>query len=248
MLAGQPRYPCGRDAFGEDATAMATQYRTTARFAIESIEGLLLSPLIILMWPIARRWLRDWGSTAAERAESWPGDALAPAATVVQTRAVDIRAPAAAVWPWVVQFGLGRAGFYSYELIERLVGIPVRNVESMLPDYQSLEVGEEIKLHPDAPGIPVGKVDPGRHVCFGGIGEPTTDIQELRRSWSMYIVSLSPRSTRLVLRTCIEELQAPTVTKRLGAALETPVDFIMEQRMLRTLRRLSEECGEAALQ
>ena len=96
------------------------RYRTTARFAIESIEGLVVSPVIILSWPLTKRWLRNWGSTPAERTKAWPGDELAPAAVAVYTRAIDVSAPSDVVWPRVVQFGLGRAGFYSYELIERV--------------------------------------------------------------------------------------------------------------------------------
>lgn len=199
----------------------------------------MLAPVIILSWPLAKRWLSNWGSTPAERAKDWPGDELAPAAVAICTRAVDVAAPAEVVWQWVVQFGLGRAGFYSYELIERLVGIPVRNVESILPDHQDLTVGEEIKLHPEAPGIPVGMVAPDHHVCFGEPGEPTERTPDPRRSWSIYVVPTSPGSARLVSRTCIEGLRAPTVKKRLGLAFEAPVDFIMEQRMLRTVRRLS---------
>lgn len=220
--------------------ATSPRYRTTARFAIESMEGLVLSPVIILSWPAAKRWLRNWGSTPAERASAWPGDELAPAAINVYTRALDVPAPSKVVWQWVVQFGLGRAGFYSYELIERLVGIPVKNVESILPDHQELNVGEEVKLHPQAPGIPVGMVTPGQHLCFGELGETTAETPDPRRSWSIYVVPVSPSSARLILRSCIEELRDPTVKKKLGAAFEVPIDFIMEQRMLRTVRRLSE--------
>lgn len=228
----------------EENLATSPRYRTTARLVIESIEGFALSPVIILSWPVAKRWLSSWGSTPAERARAWPGDELAPAAVAIYTRAVDVAAPAALVWQWVVQFGLGRAGFYSYELIERIVGIPVRNVESILPDHQDLTVGEEIKLHPKAPGIPVGKIAPGQYVCFGEGAEPTRRTPDPRRSWSIYVLPTSPTSARLVSRTCIEELRAPTVTKSLGLALEAPVDFIMEQRMLRTVRRLSEKRRE----
>jgi len=227
----------------EGDLATEPEYRTAARFALESIEGIALSPLIFLSWPVAKRWLSNWGSTPAERAKAWPGDELAPAAAVVYTRAIDVSAPAEVVWRWVIQFGLGRAGFYSYELIERLAGIPVRNVESILPNYQDLHAGEEVKLHPDAPGIPVGMVAPGHHVCFGEPGETTVRTPDPRRSWSIYVLSTSPGSTRLVLRSCIEELREPTWNKRLGVALEAPIDFTMEQRMLRTVRRLSEERG-----
>lgn len=219
---------------------MATQYRTTARFAIESVEGFLLSPLIVLSWPIAKRWLANWGSTRAERARTWPGDALVPNAATVHTRAVDVAAPPETVWPWVVQFGLGRAGFYSYELIERLVGIPVKNVESILPECQDLKVGDEVRLHPDAPSIPVGIVVDGREVCFGDSGETAEQTPDPRRSWSIYVVRTASNATRLILRSCVEQLRDPTVKARVGLALETPIDFTMEQRMLRTLRRLAE--------
>ena len=72
---------------------------------------------------------------------------------------IDIDAPAERVWSFVVQFGLGRAGFYSYELLERLVGIPVTNVESVEPAWQSLQLGDEVVLHPKAPGIPVAIIE-----------------------------------------------------------------------------------------
>jgi len=224
--------------------ATAPTYRTTGRFALESIEGLVLSPLIILLWPVAERWLSNWGSTPQEHATEWPGDELAPAAVNIYTRALDVSAPSEVVWQWVVQFGLGRAGFYSYELIERLVGIPVKNVESILPDHQDLNVGEEVKLHPEAPGIRVGMIATGHHVCFGERGETTVETPDPRRSWSIYVVSTSPSSARLILRSCIEKLRDPTMKKKLGAAFEAPIDFIMEQRMLRTVRRLSEARSE----
>jgi len=218
-------------------------YRSVARFALESVEGLALSALLILTWPVTMRWLGNWGSMPAERDRVWPGDALAPAATAVYTRAIDVSAPAPLVWRWVVQFGLGRAGFYSYELIERMLGIPVKNVESILPEYQHLQVGQEIKLHPAAPGIPVGILAPGRYVCFGELGTTTAGTPDPRRSWSIYVLGTAPGSTRLVLRSCIEDLRDPSLLKKLGAALEVPADFTMEQRMLRTLRRLSEGSG-----
>jgi hypothetical protein len=225
----------------EVEVATEPKYRTTVRFALESLEGLVLLPLLMVAWPIAKHVLGNWQSTPEERTRAWPGDDLAPAATHTYTRAIDVSAPAEVVWRWVIQFGLGRAGFYSYELFERLVGIPVRNVESILLEHQSLNVGEEVKLHPDAPGIPVGLVVPGHHICFGESGETTVRTPDPRRSWSIYVLPVAPGSTRLVVRSCIEKLRAPTLKKRLGVALDTPLDFTMEQRMLRTVRRLSEE-------
>jgi len=87
------------------------------------------------------------------------------------TRAVEIHAPAENVWPWIVQFGFGKAGFYSYELLERLVGIPVTNNETIEASMQSLAVGDEVLLHPKAPGIPV---------AIGGAREPNCALD----SWN----------------------------------------------------------------
>ena len=219
---------------------MPTPYRSTLRFVLEGVEGVVILLFVLGTWPLSRRRLGNWGSTVSERERVWPGDALAPAAIETYTRAVDVAASSDVVWRWVVQFGLERAGFYSYELLERLVGIPVRNVEVILPAHQTLEVGAEIKLHPTAPGIPVGVVEEGRHICFGESSlSPNAAAPDPRRSWSIYLEPQSHDSCRLLLRSCIEPVRRPTFGNRFGLALEAPVDFVMEQRMLRTIRRLA---------
>jgi len=219
-------------------------HRRWLRFAAEGVEGVVVLLLVLGTWPVSRRWLRNWGSTVAERERVWSGDAFVATPHEAYTRAVDVAASVDAVWRWVVQFGLGRAGFYSYELLERLVGIPVRNVERIVPEYQSLRVGDEIKLHPQAPGIPVAAVARGKHICFGRLGDgPEATPAEPRRSWSIYLESQTAGSCRLLLRGCIEPLRRRTWLRRLGMALEAPIDFVMEQRMLRTVRRLAEAHG-----
>ena len=193
-------------------------------------------------WPLSRRWLENWGTRGAERTRSWLGDQFVSAAHDAHTRAIDVAAPADCVWPWIVQFGLGRAGFYSYELLERLVRIPVTNVESIEPTMQVLSVRDEIRIHPKAPGIPVAHVEPCRHVCFAALGDSGhgTAKPDPARSWSIYIEPTGATSCRLILRTCIEPLREPSWLERLAGALEQPIDFVMEQRMLRTVKRLAE--------
>lgn len=223
----------------ETTSPVATE-RSTLRFLLEAVEGVLMVLAVLISWPVSRRWLDNWGASPVERDGHRVGDDLAPHAAHTSTRAVSVRASADEVWRWVVQFGLGRAGFYSYELLERMVGIPVRNVESILPTHQSLQIGNEIKLHPNTPGIPVGAVEVGRYVCFGQSGPTDETTPDPRRSWSMYIDPTSRRSCRLVLRSCVEPPRNPTFALRLGLAVTGPVDFVMEQRMLRTIRRLAE--------
>ncbi len=219
-------------------------YRSNFRFFIEGIEGLGLLPFVLCLWPVTRHWLRQWGSRPEERDRTWPGDELVSLdhEAYAYTRAIDIDAPGDVVWQWVVQFGLGRAGFYSYELLERVVGIPVKNVESIVPAFQSLAIGDKIRLHPKAPGIPIALLEPERYVCFGEVqgSNHSGDEPDPLRSWSFYVEPVTSNSCRLILRGCIEGLRKPTWLKRMFLALEEPIDFFMEQRMLRTIRRLAE--------
>jgi hypothetical protein len=67
--------------------------------------------------PLYRRWHLHWGAAPAEAAASLPGDTLLPRAQYRTTRAITIGAPPDAVWPWLVQVGCGRAGFYSNDLL-----------------------------------------------------------------------------------------------------------------------------------
>jgi len=221
-------------------------YRSTSRFVAESVEGLMLMPLVTIAWPFARRILENWGSLPAERDRKWPGDSLTNNPDVVFTRAVSVNADSETVWPWLVQFGLGRAGFYSYELLERLAGIPVRNVESIVVEHQELSPGDGIRLHPTAPAIPVGVVEPGRALCFGGDLDGDSERPDPPRSWSMYLEPAGEATCRLILRTCIEAPQQPTVGKRVALAVEEPIDFVMEQRMLRSIKRLAENAAARA--
>jgi len=217
-------------------------YRSTGRFLAESIEGLLVSTVVLLTWFVSKRWLANLGSENSERARDWPGDGLVSDPETVYTRAITIDASPDLVWSWIVQFGLDRAGFYSYELLERVAGIPVRNVESVIPEMQTLEVGDEVRLHPKAPGIPVADVVPGKRLCFGVSAalEDRFEHPDPRRSWSMYLEPRDDGGTRLLLRGCIGRLQKRTLAASLGLAVEEPIDFVMEQRMLRTIRRLGE--------
>jgi hypothetical protein len=68
-----------------------------------------------------------------------PGDDLVPVSHFTATRAITVDAPAAQVWPWLVQAGYRRAGFYSYDLLDNL-GRP--SAEAILPEWQHPRVGD----------------------------------------------------------------------------------------------------------
>lgn len=218
------------------------RYRSRVRFLLEGLEGIVVLGCVLLTWPLSKRWLANWGSRADERERKWPGDTFVPPNHIAYTRGVDVAAAAENVWPWIAQFGLNRAGFYSYEFFERLMGIPVINVESIEPTLQSVSVGGEVKLHPKAPGIPVAELQPGKHICFGVDRDSAASSAdaELARSWSMYLRPGANETCRLLLRGCLELPRRQAWLKRLALAFEEPIDFVMEQRMLRTVRRLAE--------
>ena len=69
-----------------------------------------------------------------------------PDPDIVATRAVEIDAPPSAAWPWLVQMGPGRGGAYTYDWIERRLGIDIRNSDRIIPEFQHLQVGDEIPM------------------------------------------------------------------------------------------------------
>ena len=88
-----------------------------------------------------------WGATQEEVAATLPGDELhAQAEGRVQLRAVDIDAPASAIWPWLVQMGPGRGGAYTYDWLERRLGVEMQNTEEIHPEFQHMAVGDEFRI------------------------------------------------------------------------------------------------------
>ena len=76
-------------------------------------------------------------------------------------------------------------------------------------------------------------------MCFGREGSAPT-ATEAARSWSIYLTPVSERTCRLAVRGRVLPPKDPSLAARLAAMLEQPTDFLMEQRMLRTLKRLVE--------
>lgn len=192
---------------------------------------------------LARPWHLRWGATAAEVAAPLPGDELAPGAAVVSTRAITIDAPPEAIWPWLAQLGQGRGGFYSYELIENLLGCAIENADAVVPAWQSPAPGDLVKLAPD-PGAPpayvVAQVVPGRALVLGhraGLsadpGAPWGD------TWQFVIEPLNAGSSRLIVRT-----RGRGEPAWVFQAIEPGV-FLMEQGMLRGIKSRAEGLAAA---
>jgi hypothetical protein len=96
---------------------------------------------------VRARYLR-WGATDEELKVGLSGDELVAAADLTATRAVTVRAGADVVWPWMAQLGQGRGVFYSYDFLENLVGCDVHGAERVGAEWQSIDVGDTVHLHP----------------------------------------------------------------------------------------------------
>ena len=104
-----------------------------------------------------RPWWRSWGVDPADATLAFAGDDLVPDATVTETRGVEIDAPPDAVWPWLVQMGYNRAGWYSYDLVD----MKGASVDTILPELQHLAVGDLVPNSPDTSFV-VRALEPGR--------------------------------------------------------------------------------------
>lgn len=135
---------------------------------IESISGATQIAGHLLLYPLLSGWRRRWGTMESERTLRLPGDELVPEPDWSYNHAVSIGAPRAAVWPWLVQVGQGRGGFYSYDGLENLAGCQIRNVLEIRPALQQLQVGDRIVLHGRSGfGPEVVRLEPERAWCSG---------------------------------------------------------------------------------
>jgi hypothetical protein len=102
----------------------------------------------------ARRYYRNWGATKAECRMVLPGDALVADPAIQTTEAVYIDAPASAVWPWLLQMGQDRGGFYGCAGLRSH-----HDADRVRPEWQQLTVGDVVRLTPEGwMGLPDGVI------------------------------------------------------------------------------------------
>lgn len=179
----------------------------------------------------ALRWLWTWGAAPGERLRALPGDELIPAPRLSTTRAISIAAPPAAIWPWLAQIGWQRAGWYSYDALERLAGVAdfadgPRSARRIVPELQALAVGDPIRLGPEPmPAFVVAQIEPERALVLSGAGA----------SWTFVLEPHGADATRLIVRF---RLTYPlTCANRLLWGVSEAAHMIMERKMLRGIRQ-----------
>jgi hypothetical protein len=108
-----------------------------------------------------RRWSQSWGIKSDETTKVLPGDEVVTEPVASETRGITIEASPEHVWPWLVQMGFGRAGWYSYDRLDQRG----KSADGINADWQSIKVGDIIPTHPGG-GFEVVSVEPGKSLVL----------------------------------------------------------------------------------
>jgi hypothetical protein len=201
-----------------------------------------------LLTPFLRSRRVKWGATDAEVQRSLPGDDLITHPKWQYTNAITIEAPVTDVWPWLVQIGQGRGGWYSYEWLENLVGCDIHNADRIIQEFQHLEVGDSLRLAADMPGYPVAIVEPGRAIVLYSdsrtgptpVPAPSKPGDYCASTWGFFLEETEGSRTRFISR--LRNDYNPRIMNRLlyGPALVEPVSTAMQRKMLRGIKQRAE--------
>ncbi len=199
------------------------------RIRIVTGAGLTAALLAASYQALWRDRCQTWGAAPDEVTLSLPGDELLPAADVVTTRVIAIGAPPAAVWPWIVQMGSGRAGTYTYDWLENLFGLDMHSADVILPQFQDLNAGDEFPIGTGT--LRVEAIDPGRRL--------TTQVPEWNWVRTFCLVP-DENGTRLLLRNRIRYPGMNAVAQFGHRLISEPGGLLMERKMLLGIKERAE--------
>jgi hypothetical protein len=198
---------------------------------------------------VVRPWHMSWGATADEKGGALPGDDLIRQPIAQATHGITIDAPVADVWPWLVQMGQGRGGFYSYDWLENLFGCDIQNANQILPEFQQLSVGDGVRLHPQAPPLSVVMAEPNHAIVLAG-GTDLQPAMPVDRSflklhtyraftWAFVLREQPGGCTRLIVRVRVAWKRGVSHFFRSRMFLE-PAHSIMQRKMNLGIKSRSE--------
>ena len=185
---------------------------------------------------LARPRQLRWGTTGQEADAPLPGDDLIASPDLMATRAITVRAQADQVWPWIAQLGQGRGGFYSYDFLENIVGCDIHSADRLVPQWQDVEVGDQVRLAPEA-GLAVAFLERGRSLVLRGGVPMGNTAPPFDFTWAFVLRDEPDGTTRLLVR------ERYAYTRRWARLLVEPaaaVSFVMTQKMLRGIRNRAE--------
>jgi hypothetical protein len=218
----------------------ASRLRRIGRWLKEATAIALLAYVAvgIVLWP----WHRRWGTTPAEWALSLPGDRVERNPRHELMHAVTIDAPADVIWSWLVQLGQDRAGFYSYDWIERVFLADVHNVYEIRPEWQQRAAGDFVRATPPNYLGGIFGQDVGWRVTY-------LDLERamVLDHWGAFVLQPVGRDqTRFIIRSSIGGARAPVWGAGLTFALFELPHFIMERKMMLTIKACAENLPAVA--
>jgi hypothetical protein len=216
--------------------------------------GLLGAAAVSAYVFVIRPWMLTWGTTEEEARRPLPGDALVPNPKSEETHAITIHAPAGEVWPWVVQIGYDRAGWYSYDFIHRALGCagsvdsPECSAERIIPELQDLKVGDQVEIA-EGMGYRVAALEPERamvlHAAFDmetmepfDSAGPKPDAY-LNSGWAWVVEPIDDETTRLIVRIRQDYSDSLPIALMMYGVIE-PGSFIMERKTLLGIKERAE--------
>jgi hypothetical protein len=203
---------------------------------------------------VIRPWHLRRGATDAEVRRSLPGDDLVPDPKCGYTQAITIKASVSEVWPWLVQIGYKRAGWYSHDFLHRLMGIAGcvdderRSAKRIIPDLQDLKVGDLVEIAPGMGYVVAGlepeqalilqsRLDLGKSQSFSS-GDPLPE-KYLSSSWVWFLEERDERTTRLIVR--VRSDYSPGMLSTLSARVPNELgSLVMQPKTLRVLKQRAE--------
>jgi len=220
---------------------------TKLKLIAEGVLGVGSIAFTILMSPLLRPWYRRWGASEEEVSRTFPGDELVPKPKSELTLAISVHAPAKAIWPWFVQLGCQRGGWYSYDLLDN-GGAP--SAEHIIPEYQDLKVGDIVKAMPKGDfGFPVAVIQPEEALVLAGTldtrtGQPADPNDPSLQAYfsgdqTFYIEGRSDGTSRLIFRMRID-WNSGLANQLAYKYFMEPISFVMGRKTLLNVKRRAE--------
>ena len=223
----------------EGATVMtsAIASRPTGRELLAELRDVLVDLPVFLTAPLYRGWHLRWGATSSEVTERLPGDGLVRDAQFIATRAVTIDAPPEAVWPWLVQVGCMRAGWYSNDLLDNLARPSARTI---VPELQEFQVGQWVSMSPtpsESTAFKVHSYEANRWMLWS---KPDS-------TWAWRLSPVNGNQTRLTTRIhALRDWRHPLAALAAVALMEFG-DFAMCRRMMLGIKSRAESLALSSL-
>ncbi len=198
-----------------------------------AILGPIVSWMTVLYILLIRPWHLRWGATDEEVERPMPGDDQVPHPMLEATRAITIKASAAEIWPWLIQMGYRRAGWYSYDILDN----EGNHVDRIIPELQHLEVGDVMKTDAEG-GFTVAAIEPNRSLVLV--------IRNLyaQISSTIFLDEINKEQTRLVMR--LRANFKRDLRTSLFYLVFEPGDFVMMRKELLGIKKRVERMSRLA--